>query len=472
MNMAYPEPKALKWLFVTLGAMLTMRLVIWLIQGLDETLFLQPDSHDYLFLGKQLFEQGTFTSFSRTPVYPAFLGLLDVVMGFETPKIILIQIVISLLSATLAWRILIRVGMKLSPKSGVNQYPYAFVAFALLLGLDFVSAQGANYLLAETIFTLMILVVVNLAMDIRQQTTGGWMKGVVCGLVMGLAILCRPIAVFLPFVVFAWGSIGLGSGKNGKRRLGFHLDFYRPGVFVLIGVLSVSFAGGWMARNHDKTGEAFLTTISSINLYEYRAAWNIAYRDDRIFEDVQQELREKKERIKREQNLNEGEIASRMGSEGLRLIKETPVETVIQGSLGFLRLYLGVFSSAIDDLFVVSGFEKNSAGPWGVKAFVFLHVVLTYVGVGVFVISRFTRNNRFSRHKQVGDAGQDEAMNGILVLCGLVIGYFTLLSVGVEAYARFRIPMMPLLGVLAALGWSQLVTLTRQPKQTRSVSEA
>ncbi|NKB75735.1 MAG: hypothetical protein GKR96_01520 [Gammaproteobacteria bacterium] len=437
----------MKWLFVTLAVMLVTRLGIWLAYGFNEALFLQPDSHDYVYLGKQLFEEGLFPSFSRTPVYPFFLGVLDSVLGFDVKAIILVQIAISLLTACFAWRILNQFSPD-SVKGAANDYhQHGYIAFALIFGLDFVSAQGANYLLSETIFTFLIVVAANLAMDIKYQRTAGWSKGILCGVVLGLATLCRPIAIFFPLVVMAWGILGGLPANNGKPRRWVAFD--RIGVFGLVFVLSMSFAAVWMMRNQDKTGEAFLTTISSINLYEYRAAWNIAYRDGRSFDDVQKEFRERKRAIQRAENLNVGEMAKRMGSEGLLLIKETPVETMVQGGLGFIRLYFGVFGSAINDLFLVLGFSNESKGGWLVKIFVLFHVTLVYVGIMGLFISRL-RNSA----KRTGQMARE---NAILIFCGLIVGYFTLLSVGIEAYSRFRIPIMPLLGILSALGWSYLL---------------
>ncbi|NKB64464.1 MAG: hypothetical protein GKR95_20875 [Gammaproteobacteria bacterium] len=465
--------KNLKWLFLMLGIMLVTRLGIWLAYGLNEMLFLQPDSHDYVFLGKQLFAEGLFPSLSRTPVYPAFVGFLGVVLGFDVKTIILVQIAVSILTGCLAWRILKRIRSDLSDTAEGARHGNVFIIFALIFGLDFVSAQGANYLLSETFFTFLVLVAVNLVIDIKQQRSDSWAKGGLCGLVLGLAILCRPIAIFLPMVVVVWGVLQPTTQGHDKQKA---FGFYQLGVFALVFVLGMSSAVLWMVRNYDRTGEVFLTTISSINLYEYRAAWNIAYRDDRPFNEVQTEFRENKSAIQRDLNLNEGEVAKRMGSEGLDLIRQTPVETMIQGGLGFLRLYFGVFSSAIDVLFRVLGSGNQAPGTleatWVVKILVLCHLVITYFGIALLLISRFNDEKRPGESRWQGGMARALTGNSILLFCGLVIGYFTVLSVGIEAYARFRIPIMPLLAILAALGWSRLPGLVSHWRQANGDDSA
>ena len=135
-----------------------------------------------------------------------------------------------------------------------------------------------------------------------------------------------------------------------------------------------------MVRNHEQTGEYFLSTISSINLYEYRAAWNIAYRNKRGFFSVQRELQSNKQELRSELGLNEAQLATHVSAEALRIIIDTPVETIIQGGRGFLNLYLGIFNSAIDDLAKNMGITHPSVIAISIKALVICHLVAVYLG--------------------------------------------------------------------------------------------
>ena len=454
------------WLLVTLGVMFIFRMGIWIAYGSNEALFLQPDSHDYRYLGQQLFENGVFPSFSRTPTYPLFLGFNETILGLSIQGVIFIQIVISLITGYLAWRLLMICSNGSNEKEKAELDRYGYVVFLLVFGLDFISAQGVNYVLSETLFTLLILLGINLAIETKYGVRGGWINALLCGLVLGAAILCRPIAIFLPLAFLVWGvfSIPVRGAERGRDPA----TSKRIIRFVLVFAIASSFTVGWMVRNQEKTGVTFLTTISSINLYEYRAAWNVAHRDGRTFESVQQEFREKKNTIRREQHLNEGQLSKVMGTEGLRLIKETPLETFYQGGLGLLRLYFGVFSSAIQDLWEVMGLSSGSVV---LKGLVFLHGLFIYIGVLGLIPNILSHRRKYGAVNK----GVDRNIAGVqkkystLILCVFVIGYFTLFSVGVEAYARFRIPLMPLLGIISVLGWAKILTVLFRKKHDLTV---
>ena len=195
-----------------------------------------------------------------------------------------------------------------------------------------------------------------------------------------------------------------------------------------------------MVRNHEQTGEYFLNTISSINLYEYRAAWNIAYRNKRGFFSVQRELQSNKQELRSELGLNEAQLATHVSAEALRIIIDTPVETIIQGGRGFLNLYLGIFNSAIDDLAKNMGITHPSVIAISIKALVICHLVAVYLGClwfGLYLLR-----------------GQKD---DLVKLSIMLITYFTLLSIGAETYARFRIPITPFIVLISALGWERFI---------------
>ena len=438
-----------RWLWLALGAMVVVRITIWASYLVNPDLFLQPDSHDYRFLGAQFFEQGMFTSFSRTPVYPLFIGFLETKMDLDLPKIVLIQIAISLANGFLVWRLfrcywLPRQDESLQPKTphSINMFWVGLLSL-FIFGFDLVSAFGANYLLSETLFTLLSLLCANWLMDIKHgqykhHQLAVALRVMLIGVTLGLATLCRPIAVFLPVAIVIWGvtdkrlAIHKPSGKQRQILL-----------FALMFVISSVFSVGWMMRNQEKTGVTFLTTISSINLYEYRAAWNIAQRDGRSFESVQAEFRENKINLQKQRGLNEGELAKAMGEQGLALILSTPLETLHQGGKGFVHLYFGVFGAAIDDWLGVLGIgPDNSVLPLVVKLGVLGHSIFIYLGVLWLLIYFVRRRKAFS-----------QTQRSLVVLSLVLVGYFTMLSVGVEAYARFRIPMIPFLSLLSVIGW-------------------
>ena len=86
----------------------------------------------------------------------------------------------------------------------------------------------------------------------------------------------------------------------------------------------------------------------------------------------------------------------------------------------------------------------GTEGPFwitGVKIWALFYLALLYLGVLVAIVAFFR--------------GQGRARE-FFVLLVVVVGYFTLLSIGAETYSRFRVPMGPTLSVLAGSGWMML----------------
>ena len=132
-----------------------------------------------------------------------------------------------------------------------------------------------------------------------------------------------------------------------------------------------------------------------------------------------------------------------MGEQGLALIISTPMETLHQGGKGLVHLYFGVFGAVIDDWMGVLGVRsEESVLPLVVKLGVFGHSVFIYLGVLWLLVHFVRRRKAFS-----------QTQRSLVVLSLVMVGYFTMLSVGVEAYARFRIPMIPFLSLLSVIGW-------------------
>ena len=160
--------------------------------GHDPNLYIQPDSLEYLKLATEIFEQHSFTSFSRTPTYPLFLGTIEYFTDWDASGLVVIQILLSLANIYLIWQI---------SKSLFS--PRAQIILLALYSLDFASAMGANYLLTETLFTTLLLLA---CLSFIRCTNANQpiLSALSCGGALSLLILCRPIAVLLPIVFTAY----------------------------------------------------------------------------------------------------------------------------------------------------------------------------------------------------------------------------------------------------------------------------
>jgi hypothetical protein len=84
--------------------------------------------------------------------------------------------------------------------------------------------------------------------------------------------------------------------------------------------------------------------------------------------------------------------------------------------------------------------ERLTRSPWAVAlvAYVLLHLARVYAGAarGVLRVTRGARS-RWPAH---------------VLLAGIAI-YLVVVAAGPEAYARFRVPVMPFLAIFAGIGW-------------------
>lgn len=395
---------------------LAFRLVIW-GAGLDRPdAFWQPDTPSYLETGRKLLAEGVFPSFLRTPVYPFFLALTSELLGDDMAKVALVQV--GLATVTVLF-----VGLLCLRPIGVR----ASLLAMFFLALDLASAISASQLLTETFFTC--LFVASMAILVGRRGGGGLLGAALAGLGVAALTLCRPIAFLLFAIVAIWlMRVAPRPDRRAARRL--------TAVFVILALLPPL---GWVMRNHAHTGKFFLSTISACNLYECRAAANLAHLSQRPLPEVQAQLLRQIERQRTEFGMNEGELAEWEGREGVKILLATPMLTLRQGLAGAFRMYCGVSAAAIDLMTDGRGWPRWL--PNGIKLAAALHLALMYGGVILAGVA-LARGRLSTRTKTC------------LWLMLMLTAYFTLFSIGVEAYSRFRVPIAPTLSILAGIGWA------------------
>ena len=87
-------------------------------------------------------------------------------------------------------------------------------------------------------------------------------------------------------------------------------------------------------------------------MYNYRAAWNVAYRDGRTFQEVKDEFHENRSNfIRKNPQLSDYDVGQHFTKEGLAIILSTPKETFFQAVRGFVYLYAGIYNGSLDRVF-------------------------------------------------------------------------------------------------------------------------
>ena len=367
--------------------------------------FYYPDSFTYLAPARSMLSGAGFLDDSnlvetiRTPAYPLLLALF----GARTLPIIILQ---HLINVALA------LGIYIFAASRTANRLIALVA-SLLFAIDVPTIHYANKLLTETTFAALLYVLFLLALH-RPNV-------VALGLLTGVLVLVRPIAIFF-FVPLA---IVLAIWHKSARHLA---------IFTLLALL---LPVGWAARNKVQTGVFSVSSIGNINLLSQRAAGALAIEDEGDFREaltdeesaltdeaddwIQQTLH-----IPDAEELPVAVRAKYYAQYGVRVIREH--------WLSFVQLTIrGVLVNFVDsDWDAVWDISQISPDVLRLTLGLIPVIILAFATVGVIDLWRSDR--------------------ALALLIIVVVVYFIGISAGGEAESRFRVPVVPQLAIAAGVG--------------------
>lgn len=220
-----------------------------LIDGQDK-MFVN-DSPSYLKVAQNLYDGNGYSNCPwkpyhkdvlRTPTYPYIICFSKHITS-DLRIVFLLQIIIDLLSLILIFRIATYLSNEAS----------ALLA-ALFYALSIINVVMCAKILAETVFVfLMVLSFYSLLVK---------RKYFLAGMSLGLAILCKPIGLFIIGIYLLY--------MIWKRE--------RLGNIVLLLIPFVLLVGGWMMRNYKITQVSTISSISSYNLFAYNANMVLSYK--------------------------------------------------------------------------------------------------------------------------------------------------------------------------------------------------
>jgi hypothetical protein len=216
------------------------------------------DAPGYYQLATNLFLHGVFSPSSaapfqpdpfRTPGYPLFLALIFFLAGSSTLAVVFVQ---SLLHAVTGL-VIVRLGEKVLGSLHIG------VIGCVLWMIAPLPAIFAGLLLSEILFTAFFLVLLLVLTETRLVYSAFG------GALLGAAILIRPIGIFL------WPSLipALCLGIGWRRAIA---------KCALFSVMVAAVIAPWLYRNYLIFGRVTLETVQS-NLLYYNAAGYITWRD-------------------------------------------------------------------------------------------------------------------------------------------------------------------------------------------------
>lgn len=443
-----------KSLLIVIGVAFTLRALtplVALATASPSPLFREPDTSGYVRASEQLAATGRFATADgpeivRTPGYPLLLSI-GISLGHIEAVTISLQVLLGCLTVWLVYRsaLLLDGGQP------------AALAAAWLMACEPLSVLYASKLLSETLFTAIIALAFWLSARFVRELR--WRDALAAAVAVAAAAYVRPVAYYLPLWSAIVWAVLLGPRAASRGRLALQIAAF---LMVAMGLM-----GLWQWRNQRISGYAGFSAIAEINLYFYeavpvlaelegipperlpefqrehgfhdRAAWLRRHPLQRDWPDAWRYdfLRAEAWRILRAHPL----IAARLHWYG---IAHTLLDSGRNAWVHFFRLLPEVQAADAGALRPITERVMSAVKN---KPLVFsIHVVLAlavavYHGLAV-----------------VGMAAGIRRRDRPTFLLLAFLAYFLLLSGGTAGYHRFRLPIEPLICLLAGCGWSAMIS--------------
>lgn len=219
------------------------------------------DAQGYHWIAVNLLERGVFSMNTeapfredniRAPLYPLFVAGWYAIGGPMPEVVVLAQVLVDVLTVG----VLFRLGKQVAGRR------VGWLA-ALLYALHPAPWRFCNELLTEILFGL--LLTSSVWMFARYLARGRNRDALRCGVLFGAAILCKPNIQFLPLVLVV---ILLHGVTTGRKQ-------WWQGAALMAGVIALMLAP-WMLRNRIIFGEAFYTRTFDDNLAHVSAVATLA----------------------------------------------------------------------------------------------------------------------------------------------------------------------------------------------------
>jgi hypothetical protein len=391
----------------------------------------------------------------RTPVYPLLAGGLDLLGG--AGAIYMTQAVLQAFSCLLLFALV-------RPWFGLS----AAVGASLLLATDLMLAVYNFEAMSEPLFYFLVLLAVYLLVPAAERwvTTGRGPVGrlVLCGLTLGLAILTRPTALYLPVVVVVT-LLGLGLWHRRPRAA------LTAAALVLLA--AVPLPAAWVARNAAVFGVARLSTVDAVATVYFLGGGGYQLHHGVSLEEAHARIANEFHLPRHEEAMNPwtcdrsvAEIDAALRAATGPVLTRYPREMLQAAALGVAKASVshntGQLAGVLGRQWLPPGLGDLARlrpaafarlwdnGPVLVGSFAWQcgHTLIALTGglVGLLLLVR--------RHLT--------RPAGFLLLGMLGYCYLTVAAFGLEAFYRCRIPALPFLYVCAGIGLADVAGRVRR----------
>lgn len=422
------------WLIVFLAAA-AVRLPLWVNLSSDPALLQKPDSGSYVRPAKNLVQHGVYSDSevppftpdaTRPPGYPLFLSAHFLVSNsLRWPA--LTQVLIEAGTAALI----------AAAAASVTAHPAAWAA-GLLYALDPLPAAQAPLLLTEPLFGLWLTLAALLLLRAGEGARALVMNGL-AGLSLGAATLVKPVSMYL---WLPWSAALAWARPQAKRQ---------AAAFALGALLLPAL---WCARNWTVWGKFEYNPVRSADLLSWQAASIQAAIRGTTRDAAHAELIADFEKAHPGLEAHTEEAARLLETESKRIILSHPWQMIKLFPVSLVKMMLGPGlelvaeamwpgqalpnpnqESAVYKVAGVGTLAVLRARPllWVVGLWEALLLACGYGFAGLGTWRLWKANRRLA-----------------LAACLLPLLYLILISNGGWTYYRMRIPMLPLVAILAA----------------------
>ena len=422
---------------------------------------IQPDSRMYLSLAEGIRNHGTLCYAGEPerpavylmPGYPLFLAFVLWLFGGSLFAVVTIQIILDSLSCVLIYYL------------GESIWKGTGMIGGVLASLNMGMITYSHFILNDSLFVFIFLVLLIVIQRYLNEPT--WKIGVFLGVGLGFAALIRPVIVYFPFFIAPFFFIYLIRKKN----LSILSAGGSAGLLVVVFILSLS---PWMIRNYIHYGRFKLTAQSGEHLLQYVVPFVWQYSKGIPFiEGMKKASKAFSEKSGEEgidlERIGPFEKSDRQVKMAIEYLKEEPKGAIIKAWL--FGMAKNLFSPAIIDFSYLLDIERPHFFYTEGKALFergwnFIRNMRGFFGwavVGSLVILIVTRFIQLWGFFLMLRKKKWEAL-----FCFLIISYFLIIS-GPVGYAKYRLPIEPILIILMAIGIKSLILTTDTHRQRKSV---
>jgi len=441
------------WVLALVAIVRLLWLCVVLFMGNEESFFLfdshtyEHIAHTYQHYGQMAYhdpESGIFYQIHNyTPLYPLFIAAVKS-LGGGVIAIVVLQFLFCGISAIIVYKIGELFGFK----------PKALKITAVLIAIDIPSIVFSTLLMSESLFTLLFLAAVWYFLK-GNGLHKAWKHWLVAGVFLGLAILCRPVGLYLPFLFLLFVII--------QKKMRMH---WLASCTFLVGVLLV--LSPWLVRNYTAYGTPFVSTMGSTNLYLFRAAGTMAVVNGTSLLAEQEALKGIEAMYPDLKNTNSYTYTTTLRDSGFAVLAKHPMSYAKVHAKGVFALLFQPIRSPV--ALQLGGSNTNTRIDGETKSLVgrVNHVftnssvaVSCIIGVQLLLLTIiwFGFLQSAWRFKTI-------EWRGLVLFTGMLVLYFMLVAAGPETDGRFRIPFWPLVILVSSASLSQYILRKKDRNST------